>query len=312
MPDDLKWAIDSFRDQKRYGDQGGYAIAQNYYEGRHRLQFATEKYKQTFGTLFRAFCDNLTPAVIDSLVDRLEVTGSVSPDLVGSDSRRDEEEPLGDPAAERAWAIWQRNQMDSRSSEVHREAFLAGDGYVIVEPRPEGAVIWPQPARQMAVQYDDTNPGVITRAAKLWKTQDGFLRLTLFFPDRTERYVSRRSTKSTGRRHVQGRGLPALRPVRPDRPGRGRRHPQRLRADPRLPLPEQARARVRRLRARRRDPDPGRAEQGDHGHARRDGVRGLPAAVGHRHRGRSRRGHRPAEAAAVEARQRPLRRLEQA
>jgi hypothetical protein len=133
-PDDnLTWAVGSFRETKRYGASGDYALACDYYEGRHRLQFATEKYKQTFGTLFRTFCDNLCPAIIDSLVDRLSVTGFVSPDPSGADSRRDEQEPAGNPLADHAWEIWRRNQMDLRASEVHREAFLTGDGYATVE-----------------------------------------------------------------------------------------------------------------------------------------------------------------------------------
>src|SRR5947207_523286 len=99
---DLKWAVDEFRGARRYGVTGGYAVALDYYEGRHQLAFATEKYRQTFGTLFRTFCSNLCPAVIDSLVERLEISGFVSPDPGGGDSRRDEEEPTGDPTAEHA------------------------------------------------------------------------------------------------------------------------------------------------------------------------------------------------------------------
>ncbi len=48
---------------------------ERYYDGRHDLRFATEKFENTFGTLFREFALNLCPAVCDALRDKLRIKG---------------------------------------------------------------------------------------------------------------------------------------------------------------------------------------------------------------------------------------------
>src|SRR2546423_10204775 len=64
-----------------------------YYDGDHDLAFATEKFQNTFGTLFREFAMNLCPAICDAVKDKLKITGfgvagrgpllSVPPTVVG-------------------------------------------------------------------------------------------------------------------------------------------------------------------------------------------------------------------------------------
>src|SRR5688500_4182343 len=78
---------------KLYGD---------YYEGDHRLAFASEKFRVAFGTLFKEFADNWCPLVVDAVVERLQVVGF----------RFDPEDPSGDMEA---WRIWQTNGLDADS-----------------------------------------------------------------------------------------------------------------------------------------------------------------------------------------------------
>ncbi len=52
-----------------------YRTLQRYYDGDHNLIFATEKFYNTFGPLFRELADNLCPLVVDSMADRLIVRG---------------------------------------------------------------------------------------------------------------------------------------------------------------------------------------------------------------------------------------------
>lgn len=172
---DLAWALKALRDDSR---QTSYRGAQAYYDGRHRLQFATEKFRNVFGRLFTALADNLCPAVVDSVSDRLAVTGVTAADQTVADA---------------AWAIWQRNRMDARAAETHHEALLTGDGYALVWPnKTNEAVIWPLPACQVAVKYDPNKPGVLQRAARVWQDDDdGRVHLDLYYPDRVERYVTR-------------------------------------------------------------------------------------------------------------------------
>jgi hypothetical protein len=135
-----------------------------------------------FGELFRAFADNLCPAVVDSVADRLQIDGF------------DVEE--GDPIkADLVMSIWRRNRMDRRVGEVHQEALRQGDAYVLVWPDRDGlAAIYPQRADQVAYVYDEELPGRALYAAKGWVRGDGTYRLNLYYADRIEKYVSRSAT----------------------------------------------------------------------------------------------------------------------
>src|SRR5438477_722440 len=70
MNTDLQQALDNFRLQATR-----YAKYQRYYDGKHDLAFATEKFQNTFGSLFREFALNLCPVICDAVRDKLRVTG---------------------------------------------------------------------------------------------------------------------------------------------------------------------------------------------------------------------------------------------
>jgi len=155
-----------------------YQLYHDYAAGRHRLAFATEKYRNAFGALFRAFADNLCSGVVDAVADRLVVTGfSV------------EQGP--ESAANDAWAIWIVNRMDQRAGEVHNEALTSGDAFVIVWPDGDNnPTIYPQDAANVTVRYDPETPGRLLWAAKVWLADDKRYRLNLYYSDRIEKYVT--------------------------------------------------------------------------------------------------------------------------
>jgi len=156
-----------------------------YYNGDHDLAFASAKFENTFGSLFREFALNLCPAVCDAVADRLKIEGfSVSSPRV-SKGARDDEGALTDVRATDTAAeldtIWHRNRMDARAGEVHREALKNGDAYVIVWPDADGnAAIFPNSAANCMVEYDEEQPGKIVSAAKFWRTRDKHTLLNLF------------------------------------------------------------------------------------------------------------------------------------
>ncbi len=192
---------------------GRYAKTERYYNGSHDLAFATEKFRNAFGTLFREFALNLCPAVCDAIRDKLRVNGfsvdGVSSQLVGSPHVSKGNTPSDDAEGTRrstdtsvtlahvratdtaTRSIWQRNRMGTRAGEIHKEALKNGDAYTIVWPDAQGrAVFYPNKAANLAVVYDEDSPGRILRAAKYWRTADKQVRLNLFYPDRIEKYVS--------------------------------------------------------------------------------------------------------------------------
>ncbi|MFL6468106.1 MAG: phage portal protein [Pyrinomonadaceae bacterium] len=165
-----------------------YARTERYYGGKHDLAFATEKFENTFGSLFREFALNLCPAVCDAIRDKLKIEGF---SVFGKSDAFTRSENGTAQAAALTDMIWHRNRMDARAGEVHKEVIKNGDAFVIVWPGPDGkAAIHPNTASSCTVEYDDEDPGKVIWAAKFWRTRDKFTRLNLFFPDRIERYIT--------------------------------------------------------------------------------------------------------------------------
>jgi hypothetical protein len=161
-------------------------LATAYYEGRHKLLFATEKFRNAFGGLFRNFSDNLLSVVVEIITDRMIINGFGV------------EEGLG-TAGDIAWQVWKRNRMDLFALEAMREAFITGDGYVIIWPDDKGnARIYPQAAENCAVFHDPEVPERILWGVKIWLSWNRKLRLNLYYADRIEKYVTLSSFDNSG------------------------------------------------------------------------------------------------------------------
>lgn len=174
MNHDIEQALDAIRMRLPV-----YERAERYYNGQHDLAFATEKFENTFGSLFREFALNLCPVICDAVRDKLRVTGfSV-------------ERSASPAVGELARSIWRRAGLASRSGEVHKEALRCGDAYISVWPDAAGrASIYPERASSVTVVYDTEVAGSIRFAAKLWTDPQKHIRLNLLYADRVERYIS--------------------------------------------------------------------------------------------------------------------------
>jgi hypothetical protein len=198
MTIDLEQAIDTFRRRATR-----YAKNERYYRGDHDLAFATEKFANAFGSLFREFALNLCPAVCDAVKDKLKITGfGVQSEGILPPRPRNAATPPnqgGELSSLRSDIdrIWDANRMSIRAGEVHKEALRNGDAYVIVWPDASGqAALYPNKASSCAVFYDEETPGKIAWAAKYWSTSEKRVRVNLFYPDRIERYISRQETEA--------------------------------------------------------------------------------------------------------------------
>jgi Phage portal protein, SPP1 Gp6-like len=166
-------ALDDFRDRV-----DRYALYRAYYHGAHRVAFQSSKWNQAFGVLYEGLVDNLMACVVDAASDRLQITGfgvEEGPETAGDD----------------AWTVWEANRMDRRSGEVHTECLRQGDAYVVVWPSQDGkATVYPQRAETCTVGYDPETPGLILWGAKGWITDADHFRLTLYFGDRIEKWIT--------------------------------------------------------------------------------------------------------------------------
>lgn len=177
-----------------------YLVAQEYYDGEHALKFATRRYREVFGGLFNEFADNLCPLVVDALADRLEVVGFSLEGEGPPEEQADEPDQATKELTRRvsrlAWKVWVDNRMNQQAGQVHQECLLKGDSYVIVWPsrrdrtRPR---IYPQLANEMTVKYDPEEPGEMLWAAKCWRSDEGYLRLNMYYPEEIRRYRTKSS-----------------------------------------------------------------------------------------------------------------------
>lgn len=169
-----------------------------YYEGEQPLAFATDKFRNTFGTTFKEFAENACGPVVDSLADRLVVQGFQSslakvvtediptgPSVPGAPQATVKKVTVQDELGAQALDIWRDCRMDLKSTEVHTESLKAGDSYVIVWPDDNGdPQIWPQLAIQCCIEYDVDNPEVTRRFAKVWyDTQEERWRINIYLPE---------------------------------------------------------------------------------------------------------------------------------
>jgi len=104
MNKDIEQALTNFRISA-----GRYAKAERYYNGDHDLAFATEKFQNTFGTLFREFALNLCPVICDAVRDKLRVTG------FSIEQQGDMQERRTNSENSVTRTIWQLNRMATRS-----------------------------------------------------------------------------------------------------------------------------------------------------------------------------------------------------
>lgn len=192
MNENIELAIEQFRN-----NAGRYRRSSRYYAGEHSLSFATEKFANTFGDLFREFALNLCPAVCDAIKDKLKITGFGVERVSELPPQRQRNAATfqlagGEPVSYAIDKIWRANRMAIRAGEVHKEALKNGDAYVIVWPAADGTVqIFPNSAETCTVCYDEEMPGRVKWAAKYWRTPEKRTRLNLFFPDRIEKYISK-------------------------------------------------------------------------------------------------------------------------
>ena len=199
VQDDLSWALAQYTSPRWQN----YKLYRRYYEGQHELAFATEKFRTTFGQMFKEFSENACRTVVDSLADRLKITGfettkaaitkeqvqiplptPASPQIPGGQLNR-QKVTVQDPLADQLWKIWKDNKMNRKATKVHKEAMRLGDSYVIVWPQADGEPgIWPQRGDQCCVRYDDETGDQIELGSKIWyDDREKMWYCNLYYPD---------------------------------------------------------------------------------------------------------------------------------
>lgn len=160
--------------------QTNYKKFEDYYVGDHELAFATQKWEDAFGTVFEEFADNWCGVVVDSMCQRMEITGW----------RSEDEKSM----AKEAEQIWDDNELGCEADDLHTQTAVKGDGYLIIWPDPDkkknepSSQIYYNDALEVTAYYDPANKRRMSRAAKRFTDEEGQTHLYLYFKDRIEKY----------------------------------------------------------------------------------------------------------------------------
>lgn len=146
-----------------------------YYDGDQPLVYSNERLREIFRGLDARFSQNWCAVVIDSVLDRLQLTRFQV-----------------DGGAQQALdTLWQMTEMNLDDHEVHTAVLVTGEAFVIVWPDESGAVsAYYNDPRLVHMVYEAENPHVPRLAGKWWADDGGLMRLTLYYPDRLEYYAS--------------------------------------------------------------------------------------------------------------------------
>lgn len=152
-----------------------------YYDGDQPLVYTAKRLHDIFKHLDAYFAENWCSVVIDAEQDRINLR-----DIQVSGK------------AKSLWReVWDGSQIFLESDDVHEASLVTGEGYFIAW-REEGQKLaqgYHNDPRMVHVFYEAANPRVKKFAAKMWTDDDGKLRMTLYYPDHLEYYITQSKSK---------------------------------------------------------------------------------------------------------------------
>lgn len=197
-PADLAFA--SWLAEDELARQRAVQKARDYHDGL-QLVWLTDRLREFLGYQVTTRADdfrlNVCRPVVNALTERLLVS-SVGP----TEESKSKASPLSDWSSQ----VWQANRMDAAQHEIHTAAVRDGEAFIIVDWDPEEArprfTVHPRYVDGTAggdgfgcrMHYPDADPSrPPDYASKRWteRTERGAARqrLTLYYPDRVEKYV---------------------------------------------------------------------------------------------------------------------------
>ncbi len=175
-----------------------------YYEGDHDVMLSERQRRYLELGPEQEFCGNYCPIPVDSLAEKLVVTGCKTPDDTQTTILNQ-------------WLT--SNFIDGIQGIVHTAALRDGDAYVMISW--DDTLQRPVLTEEMAccdgegvkVHYSEENRKQVAFATKRWRTKQGEAagykrRLNIYYPDRIEKYVSNQEVS-------EGEWLPYQEPGQP-------------------------------------------------------------------------------------------------
>lgn len=169
---DLQRAYDALNLKKK-----PYTTLRDYYYGNQPLKYSAERLKDAFDSPSVKFTQNWCAVVIDAVLDRLVFKGW---DM--DDETRDD---ILD-------AFYQNNNIQMLSADVHRNALITGESFIVFDKVDEADRAFYNDSRMVQIFYEPNDPNKKRFAAKWWQDDvEEITRLNLYYPDRIEKYATK-------------------------------------------------------------------------------------------------------------------------
>jgi hypothetical protein len=172
---------------------------EQYFEGMHRLQFATSRFRSIFGNLFREFADNWCPLVVEASVERLHINGF----RAGTEANE---------ADLQATKIWRDNCLDADYRIAHIEAVKLAHAYVLVDaenkaPETDSPLITIEHPAQAIVMHHPASRRLRLAGLKEWIDENDRLCATLYMADTIYRFEGNEKSGQEEQRSIGWSGL---------------------------------------------------------------------------------------------------------
>lgn len=151
-----------------------YRVNDLYYSGEQPLAFLSPESKAALSNRFGRIASNICRLSVNSLAERLRVTGFVGADV---------------------WDDFVGCDLDQHSGTVHREALALGQSFVIVWAFDGKPLVTVESAHQVCVSRDPAT-GRVVAALKRYRT-DAETHAWLYYGDRVEHWVARSPSATT-------------------------------------------------------------------------------------------------------------------
>jgi hypothetical protein len=178
VPSDVQKAVSALTYKKPRHD-----MLWHYFDGEQPLVYSSEKLREIFSGLNARFTENWCGVVVNSVLDRM-VLRSIS---VAND----------DAATDAVQAVREESGLVDDEYQIHEDLTVTGEAFVIVWPNEDTGEVeaFQNDSRLCHAEYDGANPRMMRFAAKWWPVDTGGVRLTLYYPDRFEYYITGKGYK---------------------------------------------------------------------------------------------------------------------
>jgi hypothetical protein len=163
----------------------------NYYDGNQPLVYSSSRLAQVFDRMDANFNENWCAVVVDSTIDRIQLQR-----LMVAEKGPDGDVKENKNATAVLNDLFENLELYLDDDDVHLAALVIGESFVLAGYDAQGEIeAYYNDPRLVHVFYKEENPHAMAMAAKWWDDAEGYRRITLYYEDRFEHYVSHARTE---------------------------------------------------------------------------------------------------------------------